>query len=70
MRVLVKGDLIGRKYIASLKSSSFEDFHYNAVAGEDTDYDMVICGNTEIDGLMLNGAEVFVTGNVISLGEE
>ena len=70
MRVLVKGDLIGRKYIASLKSSSFEDFHYNAVAGEDTDYDMVIYGDTKIDGLMLNGAEVFVTGNVISLGEE
>lgn len=70
MRVLVKGDLIGRKYIASLKSSSFEDFHYNAVADEDTDYDMVIYGDTEIDGLMLNGAELFVTGNVICLGEE
>ena len=70
MKVLVKGNLIGRKYIASLKSSSFEDLHYNAVAGEDTDYDMVIYGDTKIDGLMLNGAEVFVTGNVISLGEE
>lgn len=70
MRVLVKGDLIGRKYIASLKSSLFEDLHYNAVAGEDIDYDMVIYGNTEIDGLMLNGAEVFVTGNVICLGKE
>ena len=70
MRVIIKGDLIGRKYIASMKSSSFEDLHYNAVAGEDTDYDMVIYGNTEIDGLMLNGAEVFVTGNVICLGKE
>ena len=70
MRVLVKGNLIGRKYIASLKSSNFEDIHYNAVAGEDTDYDMVIYGNTEIDGLMLNGAELFVTGIVISLGKE
>lgn len=70
MRVLVKGNLIGRKYISSMKSSKFEDMHYNVVAGEDTDYDMVIYGDTKIDGLMLNGAEVFVTGNVISLGEE
>ena len=70
MRVLVKGNLIGRKYISSMKSSNFEDMHYNIVAGEDTDYDMVIYGDTEIDGLMLNGAELFVTGNVISFGKE
>ena len=70
MKVLVKGNLIGRKYIASMKSSNFEDLHYNAVAGEDTDYDMVIYGDTEVDGLMLNGAEVFVTGNAICLGKE
>lgn len=70
MKVLVKGNLIGRKYISSMKSSSFEDLHYSVVAGEDTDYDMVIYGDTEIDGLMLNGAEVFVTGIVICLGKE
>lgn len=70
MKVLVKGNLIARKYICSMKCADFADLHDNVEVDKDTDYDLVIYGDTEIDGLMLNGAQVFVTGYVVALGKE
>lgn len=70
MKVLIKGNLVARKGICSMKCADFEDLHYNVVVDKDTDYDLVIYGDTEIDGLMLNGAQVFVIGSVAALGYE
>lgn len=68
MKILVKGNVTGRKYIMSMMASDFRDIHTGVKAGEDTDYDMVINGNLEVDSFMLNGAELYVTGSVICLG--
>lgn len=70
MKVLVRGNLVARKGICSMKCADFADMHYNVVVDKDTDYDLVIYGDTEIDGLMVNGAELYVTGNIIALGKE
>ena len=70
MKVLVKGNLVARKGICSMKCADFSDLHEKVVVDKDTDYDLVIYGDTEIDGLMLNGAQVFVTGSVAALGKE
>lgn len=68
MKILVKGNVTARKYISSIMTSDFGDIHASVNAGEDTDYDMVINGNLEVDSFMLNGAELFVIGSVICLG--
>lgn len=68
MKILVKGNVTARKYIMSMMTSDFRDIHTSVKAGEDTDYDMVINGDLEVDSFMLNGAELYVIGNVISLG--
>ncbi len=68
MKILVKGNVTARKYIISMMASDFRDIHTSVTVGKDTDYDMVIYGNLEVDSFMLNGAELFVTGSVICLG--
>lgn len=68
MKILVKGNVTSRKYIMSMMASDFRDICAGVKAGEDADYDMVINGNLEVDSFMLNGAELYVIGNVISLG--
>lgn len=68
MKILVKGNVIARKHIMSMMASDFRDMKAGVKAGEDTDYDMVIDGNLEVDSFMLNGAELYVTGSVICLG--
>ena len=69
MKILVKGNITARKHIISLMASDFRDIHAGMqMVGEDTDYDMVIEGNLEVDSFMINGAELYVTGSVICLG--
>lgn len=68
MKILVKGNVTSRKYMTSIMTSDFRDICAGVKAGEDTDYDMVINGNIEVDSFMLNGAELYVTGSVICLG--
>ena len=68
MKVLVKGNLVTGS-IASVKSNNFDDLH-KIVDGNDADYDLVIYGDMKVTNLMLNGAKVYVTGNVKALEKE
>ena len=68
MKVLVKGNLVAGS-IASVKSNNFDDLH-KIVDGNDADYDLVIYGDMKVANLMLNGAKIYVTGNVKALEKE
>ena len=68
MKVLVKGNLVAGS-IASVKSNHFDDLH-KIVDGNDADYDLVIYGDMKVANLMLNGAKIYVTGNVKALEKE
>lgn len=68
MKVLVRGNLVVGS-IASVKSNNFDDLH-KIVDGNDADYDLVIYGDMKVTNLMLNGAEVYITGDIITLEKE
>jgi hypothetical protein len=70
MKVLVKGNVIARKNICSMKCADFSDLHEKVVADKDTDYDLVLYGDILCDGVLMNGAQVFVSDKVVSLGEK
>lgn len=70
MKVLVKGNLVARKDIASMVNPLVFDIKDKVSVGKDTDYDLVIYGDILCDGVLMNGAEVYVSGKVVSLGKE
>jgi hypothetical protein len=66
MKILVKGNLIAKGYIAHLKTDAIQHSH---IPSEDMDYDIEIDGNMTIDGIGIIRGTVYVTGNIVCLNE-
>lgn len=66
MKILVKGNLIAKRYIGHLKTDAIQ---YSHIPSKNMDYDIEIDGDMTIDGIGITRGTVYVTGNIVCLNE-
>ncbi len=71
MRILVKGDILASKYIASIAYPIKHTFFVFVKDVDENSYDVIITGNVNIEGISVlsKDVQIDVTGNVICLGQ-
>lgn len=67
MKILVKGNLIAKRYIGHLKTDAIQ---YSHIPDENMDYDIEIDGDMTIDGIWIIRGTFYVTGNIVCLNED
>ena len=67
MKILIKGSVIVREFIADLKSS-VTSIHAGFADFDESEFDVVLTGDIELDSIVLNGADIYVTKEIVVLG--
>ena len=70
MRILVKGDILVSKYIASINNHIEDSISAFVKDVDENSYDVIITGNVNIEGISVSSKDVQidVTGYITCLG--
>ena len=68
MKILIKGRLIVYEFMADLKSDAL-NVHAGAKDFDESEFEVVLTGDVELDSIVLNGAAVYVTREVVVIGK-
>ena len=68
MKILIKGRLVVYEFMADL-ASDVTNVHAGTNKFDESEFDAVLTGDVELDSIVLNGAAVYVTKEVVVLGK-